>query len=184
MNFRRYTCWQVSVVTLWSLMELWGGWWMIIVFWNSFNHTTHLFNEPWNWSNHSLVVILTKYFLQCITLERMDQFLQTGYHLNPLFPENKTVRSTSCLNKLCKFLQHRYHEYFTWSWNMANIPSSFLDLPSLQFNCLQYEKQMTASYPGTIFPKHLVTIASFHCCRQYLHTSTEELGATNAWRQG
>ena len=47
-------------------MELWGGWWMIIVFWNSCNHITHLFNEPWNCSNHSLMVILTKYFLQCI----------------------------------------------------------------------------------------------------------------------
>ena len=37
-----------------------------------------------------------------VTRERMDQ------HLNPLFPENKTVPSTSCLNKLFKFLQHRY----------------------------------------------------------------------------
>ena len=42
-------------------MELW----VIIVLWNSFNHTTYLFNEPWNCSNHALVVILTKYFLQC-----------------------------------------------------------------------------------------------------------------------
>ena len=32
--------------------------------WNSFNHTNpHLLNEPWNCSNHALVV-LTKYFLQ------------------------------------------------------------------------------------------------------------------------
>ena len=29
-------------------------------------NTTHLFNETWNCSNHALVVILTKYFLQCI----------------------------------------------------------------------------------------------------------------------
>ena len=55
----------IWVGLLWSLIELWGGWWMIFVFLNSFNHTTHLFNEPWNCSNHALVVILTKYFLQC-----------------------------------------------------------------------------------------------------------------------
>ena len=32
-----------------------GCWWMIIEFWNSFNHTTHLFNEPC--SKHALVAI-------------------------------------------------------------------------------------------------------------------------------
>ena len=41
---------------------------MIFVFLNSFNHTTHLFDETWNCSNHALVVILTKYFLQCMLL--------------------------------------------------------------------------------------------------------------------
>ena len=41
-------------------MGLWGSWWMIIVFWNS-DFLSHLFNEPWN-CNHSLIVILTKYF--------------------------------------------------------------------------------------------------------------------------
>ena len=31
--------------------------------WNSkFNHATHLFNEPWNCSNHALVVNLSKKF--------------------------------------------------------------------------------------------------------------------------
>ena len=33
--------------------------------WNSFNCTTHLFNEPWNCSKHVLVVILTNYILKC-----------------------------------------------------------------------------------------------------------------------
>ena len=45
-------------------MKLWVGWWMIIVSGNSCSHTTHMFNEPWNCSNHALVVTLTKYFLQ------------------------------------------------------------------------------------------------------------------------
>ena len=65
-NCYRLACWQVSVLTLWSLMELRGSWCIITLFWNSFNHTTHRFNEPWNCSNHTLVVILTKYFLQCM----------------------------------------------------------------------------------------------------------------------
>ena len=62
MDLYRLTCWEVSVLALWSLMELWGGWWMIIVFWNSFNHTTHLFNELGNCSNHALVVIKKLFF--------------------------------------------------------------------------------------------------------------------------
>ena len=51
MNWYRLACWQVSVLALWRVMKLWGGWWMIIVFGNSFSHTTNLFNEPWNCSN-------------------------------------------------------------------------------------------------------------------------------------
>ena len=57
MNWYRLACWQVSVLA--SSLKLDGivrGWWMIIVFWNFFHHTTYLFNEPWNCSNHALVV--------------------------------------------------------------------------------------------------------------------------------
>ena len=49
-------------------MELWGGWWMITMFWNSFNHTTYLFNEPWNCSNHAL---FTKYFYSALKVQEI-----------------------------------------------------------------------------------------------------------------
>ena len=35
-------------VALWSLIRLWGNWWMIIVFGNFFNWTIPLLNGPWN----------------------------------------------------------------------------------------------------------------------------------------
>ena len=82
----RLTYWEVSVLALWSLMELWGGWWMIIVFWNFFNHTTNLFNEPWNCSNHALVVILTKYFLQC------GDALHEGHNHNSTSKNYRTIQ--------------------------------------------------------------------------------------------
>ena len=38
---------------------------MRIVFWNFFNLTIHLFNEPSNCSNHELMIILTKTYSFC-----------------------------------------------------------------------------------------------------------------------
>ena len=62
MNLYGLACWQVSVLALWSLIELWGGWQMILVFLNIL-HTCSMKPET-ACSNHALVVILTKYFLQ------------------------------------------------------------------------------------------------------------------------
>ena len=45
--------------------------------WEFLNCTTKLFNEPWNCSNHALVVILTKYLLQWVSL---DEWLSTALH--------------------------------------------------------------------------------------------------------
>ena len=48
--------------------------------WNFFNHTTNLFNESWNCSNHGLVVILTKYFFAVIYRPFKVHFLDEGTH--------------------------------------------------------------------------------------------------------
>ena len=72
----KLACWQITIC---SLMDLWGDWWMIIVSWNFSNHTTYLFNEPWNCSNHALVIVLTKYFLQCTVM--LPHLFQRVWHV-------------------------------------------------------------------------------------------------------
>ena len=56
---------------------------MINLFWNFFNHTTHLFNEPWSCSNHAFVVILTKHFFSVLTL--FNSLTSIGYLLEVFF---------------------------------------------------------------------------------------------------
>ena len=65
MNQYRLACWQVSVLALWNLTELWRD---NYVFEIPVTHTTHLLNELWNSSDHALVVVL---ILQCVRFECM-----------------------------------------------------------------------------------------------------------------
>ena len=65
MNRYRLACWLASVVR--SCLKLDGivrGLMDDNCVLDYLNHTTKLFNESWNCSNHALVVISTKYFLQ------------------------------------------------------------------------------------------------------------------------
>ena len=98
------------------------------------NHTTKLFNEPWNCSNHAVMVISTKYFLQWghLWLEPPvschDSRTTTRPH-NPLYvlhrwywmPQSHTWQPLSICHqnsprdKLENYLhQERTHEVMRW----------------------------------------------------------------------
>ena len=104
MNLNRLTCRQVTVLALRSLMEVWGGWWIIIVFWNFFNHTIHLFNE----SFISVYCVLTLdsvsvktcplIFLQVLQLSNMLMSLHTGTFPPYLRGQASISAITSCLS--------------------------------------------------------------------------------------
>ena len=87
MNWHRLACWQVFVLALWRVMKLWGGWWMIIVFGNSFSHTTNLFNEPWNCSNLQLWSFWPSIFCSVT----YSQFPESRHVLNLVFPWHNVV---------------------------------------------------------------------------------------------
>ena len=83
-----------------------------------FNYTTHLFNEPWNCSNHQFVVILTMLFLEWCYLN--INILGNTVYISSQFIVNTALHMHFCISIDAAMYTHGglYIVQQAWSMNV------------------------------------------------------------------